>query len=121
MKNVVMGTLLAATSVFAVACTSVGATTDTSASTSMQPHHKDGMHKKGMQGPLSQINLTAAQREQIKDIRQKHRNKGQQGREQAKKEVLAVLTPQQRQQLQQMRTERESQGERGGKGRHRHN
>lgn len=78
MKKLLMGTVLAASSVFAVtACTSVNATTDTAPATSkMQKHHqggmKEGMHngdmKGGMRGPLSQLDLSATQQAQIKAI-----------------------------------------------------
>ncbi|WP_443512123.1 Spy/CpxP family protein refolding chaperone [Psychrobacter celer] len=78
MKKLLMGTVLAASSVFAVtACTSVNATTDTVPATSkMQKHHqggmKEGMHKGdikgGMRGPLSQLDLSATQQAQIKAI-----------------------------------------------------
>lgn len=68
MKKLLLGSVLAMSSVFTVtACTSVNATTDTKpASTSMQ--HKDGMKKGGMRGPMSQLDLTAAQQAKIKVI-----------------------------------------------------
>ncbi len=70
-----MGSVLAVSSVFAVtACTSVNATTDTAPTTSKMQHHKagvkDGMHKGGMRGPMSQLDLTATQQAQIKAIMQ---------------------------------------------------
>ena len=78
MKKLLMGTVLAASSVFAVtACTSVNATTDNVPATSkMQKHHqggmKEGMHKGdmrgGIRGPLSQLDLSATQQAQIKAI-----------------------------------------------------
>ncbi len=83
MKKLLMGTVLAASSIFAVtACTSVNATTDNVPATSkMQKHHqggmKEGMHKGGMhkgdmkggmRGPLSQLDLSATQQAQIKAI-----------------------------------------------------
>lgn len=68
MKKLLLGSVLAMSSVFTVtACTSVNATTDTKpASTNMQ--HKDGMKKGGMRGPMSQLDLTAAQQAKIKAI-----------------------------------------------------
>lgn len=70
MKKLLLGSVLAMSSVFTVtACTSVNATTDTKpASTSMQQHHKDGMKKGGMRGPMSQLDLTADQQAKIKAI-----------------------------------------------------
>jgi len=67
MKKLVLGSVLALSSVFTVtACTSVNATTDTKPATSKM-QHKDGM-KKGMKGPMSELNLTATQQAQIKAI-----------------------------------------------------
>ncbi|WP_201595675.1 Spy/CpxP family protein refolding chaperone [Psychrobacter vallis] len=67
MKKLVLGSVLALSSVFTVtACTSVNATTDTKPATSKM-QHKDGM-KKGMKGPMSQLDLTATQKAQIKAI-----------------------------------------------------
>ncbi|WP_350557972.1 Spy/CpxP family protein refolding chaperone [Psychrobacter sp. CAL346-MNA-CIBAN-0220] len=68
MKKLLMGSVLAASSLFAVtACTSVGASTDTTAtnSSSMQQQHKGGA-----KGPFLQLNLTATQQAQIKAIMQ---------------------------------------------------
>lgn len=74
MKKLLMGSVLAMSSVFAVtACTSVNATTDTAPTTSKIQHKdgmKDGMHKGGMRGPMSQLDLTATQQAQIKAIMQ---------------------------------------------------
>ena len=76
MKKLLMGSVLAMSSVFAVtACTSVNATTDTAPTTSkMEKQHKagmkEGMHKGGMRGPMSQLDLTATQQAQIKAIMQ---------------------------------------------------
>ena len=69
MKKLLMSTVLAASSVFAVtACTSVGAATDTSSSyNNVQKQHKGDM-KGGMKGPLSQLDLTATQQAQIQAI-----------------------------------------------------
>lgn len=71
MKKLLMSSLLAASSVFAVtACTSVGAATDTSSSYSnTQKQHKDAMR-----GPLSQLNLTPSQQTQIQAIMQNKRD-----------------------------------------------
>ncbi|MBH0085158.1 Spy/CpxP family protein refolding chaperone [Psychrobacter sp. SCQQ22] len=78
MKKLLLGSVLALSSVFTVtACTSVNATTDTTPSTTkMQKQHKAGMKKGdmkkgGMRGPLSQLDLTEAQQTQIKAIMQK--------------------------------------------------
>lgn len=68
MKKLLLGSVLAMSSVFTVtACTSVNATTDT-APTSSKMQHKDGMKKGGMKGPMSQLDLTATQQAQIKAI-----------------------------------------------------
>lgn len=76
MKKLIIGSVLALSSVLTVTgCTSVNATTDTTpATTSMQKQHKsgmkDGMHKGGMRGSMSQLDLTATQQAQIKAIMQ---------------------------------------------------
>ncbi|WP_201508872.1 Spy/CpxP family protein refolding chaperone [Psychrobacter alimentarius] len=68
MKKLLLGSVLAMSSVFTVtACTSVNATTDT-APTSSKMQHKDGMKKGGMRGPMSQLDLTTTQQAQIKAI-----------------------------------------------------
>ena len=67
MKKLVLGSVLALSSVFTVtACTSVNATTDTKPATSKM-QQKDSM-KKGMKGPMSELDLTATQQAQIKAI-----------------------------------------------------
>ena len=70
MKKLLLGSVLALSSVFTVtACTSVNANTDTTPSTTkMQKQHKAGMKKGEMRGPLSKLDLTAAQKTQIKAI-----------------------------------------------------
>ena len=77
MKKLLIGSVLAISSVLTVTgCTSVNATTDTTpaTTTNMQKQHKagmkDGMHKGGMRGPMSQLDLTATQQAQIKAIMQ---------------------------------------------------
>ncbi|MBH0006090.1 MULTISPECIES: Spy/CpxP family protein refolding chaperone [unclassified Psychrobacter] len=76
MKKLLLASVLAASSVFTVtACTSVNATTDTTPTTKMQKQHKAGMKKGEMRGPLSKLDLTAAQQTQIKAIMEaKHSN-----------------------------------------------
>ena len=74
MKKLLMGSVLAMSSIFTVtACSSVNATTDTTPTTSKM-QHKDGMkkamNKSGMRGPMSQLDLTATQQAQIKAIMQ---------------------------------------------------
>ena len=74
MKKLLMGSVLAMSSIFTVtACTSVNATTDTTPTTSKM-QHKDGMKKAmkkgGMRGPMAQLDLTAEQQAQIKAIMQ---------------------------------------------------
>ncbi|WP_025651011.1 MULTISPECIES: Spy/CpxP family protein refolding chaperone [unclassified Psychrobacter] len=74
MKKLLMGSVLAMSSIFTVtACTSVNATTDTTPTTSKM-QHKDGMKnamkKDGMRDPMSQLDLTATQQAQIKAIMQ---------------------------------------------------
>ena len=75
MKKLLIGSVLAISSVLTVTgCTSVNATTDTTpattTTTNMQKQHKAGMHKGGMRGPMSQLDLTATQQAQIKAIMQ---------------------------------------------------
>ena len=75
MKKLLIGSVLAISSVLTVTgCTSVNATTDTTSATptttNMQKQHKAGMHKGGMRGPMSQLDLTATQQAQIKAIMQ---------------------------------------------------
>ncbi|MGP4715030.1 Spy/CpxP family protein refolding chaperone [Psychrobacter sp. T6-6] len=70
MKKLLLGSVLAASSVFTVtACTSVNATTDTTPATQMQQKHKNG----AMKGPMSKLDLTATQQAQIKAIMQEKR------------------------------------------------
>lgn len=67
MKKLLLGSVLAVSSVFTVtACTSVNANTDTAPATQMQKKHKDG----AMRGPLSKLDLTTTQQAQIKAIMQ---------------------------------------------------
>ncbi len=87
MKKILMGSVLAVSSVFAVtACTSVGAATDTTPTTKMQKQHKagmkEGMHKGGMMGPMSQLELTATQQAQIKAIMQEKHSDRKENRSQ---------------------------------------
>src|SRR5690606_35448891 len=75
MKKLLIGSVLAISSVLTITgCTSVNATTDTTSvtptTTNMQKQHKAGMHKGGMRGPMSQLDLTATQQAQIKAIMQ---------------------------------------------------
>ena len=70
MKKLLLGSVLAASSIFTVtACTSVNATTDTTPTAQMQKNHKDG----AMKGPMSKLDLTATQQAQIKAIMQNKR------------------------------------------------
>jgi len=74
MKKLLLGSVLAASSIFTVtACTSVNATTDTTPTSQMQKNHKDGMKKGEMRGPMSKLDLTATQQAQIKAIMQNKR------------------------------------------------
>ena len=73
MKKLLMGSVLAISSVFTVtACTSVNATTDTAPTTSKMQHKgmDKSIYKDGMRGPMSQLDLTATQQAQIKAIMQ---------------------------------------------------
>ena len=69
MKKLLMGSVLAMSSVLTVtACSSVNASTEaTPTATKMQ--HK-GMYKDGMRGPMAELGLTATQKAQIKAIMQ---------------------------------------------------
>ena len=74
MKKLLIGSVLAMSSVLTVTgCSSVNATTDTTSATptttNMQKQHKAGM-KDGMRSPMSQLDLTATQQAQIKAIMQ---------------------------------------------------
>ncbi len=110
MKKLLMTSVVALSSVFAVtACTSVGATTDTTASTSMQKNYKSGMKQGSMSGPFSQLNLSATQKAQMQAIRQNSRNE----RGQTREAMEAVLTAEQRTQLATMRAQRQSRGHQG--------
>lgn len=100
MKKLFMGSVLALSSVLTVtACTSVNATTDTAApaATSMQKHHKEGMKKGGMRGPMAQLDLTESQQAKIKAIMQEKysnhkddRSKYQAERTQMQQQVQAL-------------------------------
>ena len=102
MKKLIIGSVLAISSVLTVTgCTSVNATTDTTSvtptTTNMQKQHKAGMHKGGMRGPMSQLDLTATQQAQIKAIMQekysgnkKDRSKYQAERAQMQQQMQAL-------------------------------
>ena len=104
MKKLLIGSVLAISSVLTVTgCTSVNATTDTTpaTTTNMQKQHKagmkDGMHKGGIRGPMSQLDLTATQQAQIKAIMQekysgnkKDRSKYQAERAQMQQQMQAL-------------------------------
>ena len=94
MKKLLLGSVLAASSVFTVtACSSVNAASDTAPMNQMQKNHKDG----AMRGPMSKLNLTATQQAQIKAIMQeKHgdrvadREKHQAERAQMEQQIQAL-------------------------------
>ena len=70
----------------------------------------------GHQGPrmemmMDQLNLTDAQREQIKQIFEAHRGKMQALREDTEKQINAILTPEQRAKMDEMRKKREERWE----------
>ena len=69
MKKLLMGSVLAMSSVLTVtACSSVNASTE-AAPTATKMQHK-GMYKDGMRGPMAELDLTATQKAQIKAIMQ---------------------------------------------------
>lgn len=110
MKKLLMSSVLAVSSVFAVtACTSVNATTDTAPVTHMQKQHQGGMNKGGMRGPMSQLNLTAAQQTKIQGIMQQNNNNHMQKHN----SVMEVLTAEQRQTLAKLKAERKTKGHHG--------
>lgn len=77
MKKILMSSVLAASSLFAIsACANVGAATDTSSYNTMQKQHKSGA-----KSPFSELNLTATQEAQIKAIMQEKHSaqKGKRG------------------------------------------
>ncbi|MGA4438803.1 Spy/CpxP family protein refolding chaperone [Psychrobacter pocilloporae] len=94
MKKLLLGSVLAASSVFTVtACSSVNAASDTAPMNQMQKTHKDG----AMRGPMSKLDLTATQQAQIKAIMQeKHgdrtadRAKNQAERAQMEQQIQAL-------------------------------
>lgn len=88
MKKLLMGSVLAASSLFAVtACTSVGAATDTTATTSSSMQQQ---HKGGAKGPFSQLDLTATQQAQIKAIMQSKSEARKNGKESYKAERVQM-------------------------------
>ncbi|WP_435980517.1 Spy/CpxP family protein refolding chaperone [Psychrobacter sp. DM4] len=110
MKKLLLSTVLAASSVFAItACTSVGANTDTPATTQMQKQHKNGM-KDGGRGSMSQLNLSATQQAQLQALKQNNRSNRMQNRE----AMLNILTADQRAQLATMQSEKQGKGHRRG-------
>lgn len=75
MKKLLLSTVVAVSSVFTLtACTSVNATTDTALPTTKQQHYKADLKQDFMRGPMSQLDLTAAQQAQIKALMQAHRD-----------------------------------------------
>ena len=69
MKKLLMGSVLAMSSVLTVtACSSVNASTE-AAPTATKMQHK-GMYKDGMKNPMAELDLTATQKAQIKAIMQ---------------------------------------------------
>ena len=86
MKKILMSSVLAASSLFAIgACANVGAATDTSSYNTMQKQFKGGAN-----GPYSQLNLTATQEAQIKTIMQDKygAQKGQRGQYKAERQQM---------------------------------
>lgn len=129
MKKLLMGSVLALSSVFAVtACTSVNATTDTRpAASKMQNHYKEGMQRGGLNGPMSQLDLTATQQAQIKAImeakqgnRKAEREKYKTERMQTHNAVLQVLTPEQREKLAKIKADKMAKGYKGSEHRKMH-
>ena len=73
MKKLLATSIIAVSSMLTInACTNVGAATDTTASATPMPAHKDGMGM-GMRGDMAKLNLTDAQKAQIKAIYQQNR------------------------------------------------
>jgi len=71
MKKLLATSIIAVSSMLTItACTNVGAATDTKAPTTPMTAHKDGM---GMRGDIAKLNLTDAQKAQIKAIYQQNR------------------------------------------------
>ena len=95
MKKLLIGSVLAMSSVLTVtACSSVNAATEATPTTSKMQHK--GM-KDGMRGPMAQLNLTATQQAQIKAIMQekysgnkKDRSKYQAERAQMQQQMQAL-------------------------------
>ncbi|GAA0319312.1 Spy/CpxP family protein refolding chaperone [Psychrobacter aestuarii] len=78
MKKLLTASALALSSALTItACTNVGAATDTTAPATPMAAHKDAM---GMRGDMAKLNLTDAQKAQIKAIYQQNRgDKGERG------------------------------------------
>lgn len=110
MKKLFMAAVLATSSVFALAaCTSVGATTDTSASKQMQKQYKGGMSKGRVRDGFSQLNLSTKQQSQIQTIRKNNTLDRLQKRE----AMMNVLSTKQRAQFESLKSERKNEHRRG--------
>lgn len=95
MKKLLMGSVLAMSSVLTVtACSSVNASTEATPTTSKMQHK--GM-KDGMRGPMAQLNLTATQQAQIKAIMQE--KQGDRKNDRAKHQAERMQMQQQMQAL----------------------
>ena len=107
MKKLLMSSILATSSVFALtACAGVNAATDSSAAT--QIHYK----KASMNNPFSELNLSASQQAQMQALRENNRGKQMQNRE----AMMQILTPEQREKMTQLRADRMATAHKGSKG-----
>ncbi len=105
MKNIIISSVLALSAGLAMVGPANAATNHSST------HATHMQHQKSDNNPLSKLNLSAKQQAKIKDIKQKHRNDGKKGHEQAKKEIAKVLTSKQRNQLEKMSAEHRANGD----------
>lgn len=102
LKNIMVSSLLAASACMAV-ISPANAASNNAFSHSNQSQHKNTMSQD--KDPLSKLNLSAKQRDQIRNIKYNHRNDGKKGQNQAKKEIANILTAKQRRQLNKMTTD----------------
>lgn len=109
MKKVLMGSIIAISSVFTLAaCANVGAaSTDSASYNSTQNKMQKKSHP---HAPFAQLNLTTSQQAQIKAIRENESNVRMQNHD----AIMKILTAEQREKLATLKEERK--GKRSGQG-----
>lgn len=104
MKNIIVGSVVAVSSLLAItACANVDTATSNTSSHNAMPQGQMQSQRHNM---MAGINLTPTQQAQIQAIRQNNRGTGVKNHD----AILQVLTPEQRQKLQQMQAQHMSQG-----------